>query len=338
MRQFWMSLTLAVVVLVGLWALLHRDQIENVSDAVDLAKQQLSEIVPKNGFKSASSSRILPNNGSVRIATFNIHKLDRQKMANRRTAELLAKTIREFDLIALQGLESGNELMLRQLMELVNSEGNRFDFVISPTSPTDRSFIYAFVVNTETIHLDGAHRYLLQDPDNLMTHPPFIGWFRTVTPDPDRSFTFSLVNVCLDRQRNPGEIQRIGEIFRVVRNDGRGEDDVIVVGDFDANNADLDFLDGEFGLISTIQNTPTTTHGDQQRDNILVETRATSEFTGRVGVFDLMNVFNLKSAEAIAISEQMPSWAEFSKFEGDAPRFGLPQKTANSTSNVLPIK
>ena len=325
MRQLWMSLILAVVILVGLWALINRDQIANVQDAVELAQQQIGDMVPESDFFSASAQKSLAD-PNIRIATFHIHRLNRQKLADRRAAELLAKTIREFDLIAIQGLETGDEIQLRQLLDLVNSTGKRFDFVISPVSPGDQRFTYAFVMNVDVVHLDGAHRYLVQDPDQLLTHPPFVGWFRTVTANPNQSFTFSLVNVCLNRQ-NPGELDRISEVFRAVRNDGRGEDDIIVVGNFDANDQELESIRAEVGLLSTIQST-TTTRGDRQLDNILLDTQATSEFTGRVGVFDFMNEFNLKQSDALTLSDQMPCWAEFSKVEGQVGGLGLPQKSA----------
>ena len=326
MRQFWMSLILALLVLAGLWALLNRKEINNISDAVDLARKHVTDFSSQSPFLSASSEKTLTGSGTIRVATFNIHRLGREKFENRRTAELLARTFREFDVIALQGLETGDELQLRRLIDLVNSEGGHYDFVVSPISPGDRLSIYAFVMNLETVQLDGGHRYMMQDPDNLLTHPPFIGWFRTVTSNPVNSFTFNLVNVCFDEKKT-GELERIQDIFRAVRNDGRGEDDIIVAGDFHTSHKGLDALRQEIGLLPAIQGQTTAIRANTERDNILIDMRATTEFSGRSGVFDFMNVFNLKTRDAVAISEQMPCWAEFSRVEGTA---GYPMKSART--------
>jgi hypothetical protein len=43
---------------------------------------------------------------------------------------------------------------------------------------------------------------------------------------------------------------------------------------------------------------------------------ATSEFTGRAGVFDIVREFNLTLDEALEVSDHLPVWAEFSVYEG----------------------
>ena len=56
---------------------------------------------------------------------------------------------------------------------------------------------------------------------------------------------------------------------------------------------------------------------------------ATTEYTGRWGVFDMIREFNLTMDEALEVSDHMPIWAEFSIYEGGqggrvatASRFG----------------
>ena len=51
-------------------------------------------------------------------------------------------------------------------------------------------------------------------------------------------------------------------------------------------------------------------------DNIVIDRRATVEFTGRTEVIDLMRRFNLTMAEAMEVSEHLPICAEFSVYEG----------------------
>ncbi len=61
---------------------------------------------------------------------------------------------------------------------------------------------------------------------------------------------------------------------------------------------------------------PTTVRGTQLLDNILLDRRATCEFTGRVEVVDMMREFELTMPEAREVSEHLPVWAEFSAYEG----------------------
>jgi hypothetical protein len=51
-------------------------------------------------------------------------------------------------------------------------------------------------------------------------------------------------------------------------------------------------------------------------DNMLFLEHATSEFTGRGGVFDFMREYNLSQKQAEDVSDHLPLWAEFSVYEG----------------------
>ena len=51
-------------------------------------------------------------------------------------------------------------------------------------------------------------------------------------------------------------------------------------------------------------------------DSIIFDGRATTEFTGRWGVVDLMQEFRLRRQAALEVSDHCPVWAEFSVYEG----------------------
>ncbi|HEY5316225.1 MAG TPA: hypothetical protein VIK18_27095, partial [Pirellulales bacterium] len=51
-------------------------------------------------------------------------------------------------------------------------------------------------------------------------------------------------------------------------------------------------------------------------ENILFDRRATVEFSGHAGIFDLMRQFNLNMTEALEIGEQLPAYADFYTGEG----------------------
>ena len=113
--------------------------------------------------------------------------------------------------------------------------------------------------------------------------------------------------------------------YRAVRDDGRGEDDVILLGDFDADDQQLTALTEALHVTPALRRTPTNTLGDRQSDNILYS-RAAAEFTGRAGVLDLIRQYNLTVEEALVISDHMPIWAEFIAAEATAD--GLARRPA----------
>ncbi len=138
-----------------------------------------------------------------------------------------------------------------------------------------------------------------------------MGWFRAKGVASAQAFTFTVMAI----DAGPGEMDAIAAAFRAVRDDGRGEDDVIVMGDFGCDDRHLGRLADVPHMTAAISNVPTNTQGDRQLDNI-VFSQAATEFIGRAGVLDLIRQYNLTVEEALSISDHMPVWAEFSSYEG----------------------
>ena len=62
---------------------------------------------------------------------------------------------------------------------------------------------------------------------------------------------------------------------------------------------------------------------------MLFDRDLTSEFTGRAGVLDVMDLFKINMEEALQLSDHMPIWAEFTVTE-------QPSSGNVSTANQLP--
>jgi len=144
-----------------------------------------------------------------------------------------------------------------------------------------------------------------------------VAWFRARGVPNDQAFTFSLANVQLDSKRPDRELRYLSELFRAVRDDGRGEDDVIIAGDFNSGDRGLAPIGEKSGLTWVISGMPTNTDRTAQFDNIVFNPAATVEFTQQGGVFDFMKHYNLRLANAQRISTHLPVWAEFNLREGD---------------------
>ena len=191
----------------------------------------------------------------------------------------------------------------------------------------------AIVFNRQTLELDQAQWYTVNDPDDLMTREPLVAWFRTRGVKSEEAFTFTLVNVKIDSKRSGRELVYLGELFRAIRNDGRGEDDILMAGDFHAGDQQLQPMRKRAGLTWVVSNRPTGTRNKGQFDNLIFNETATVEFTGRGGVFDFMRHYNMRLDDALEISEHLPVWAEFSIYENGTPPVGdtgTPGRVANS--------
>ncbi len=252
---------------------------------------------------------------TIRVASFNIQIFGPTKASKPKVMHSLARIIRQFDLVAIQEIRTIDRDLLYQLLDQVNADGQKYDIVAGPRlGRTDSKEQFAYIFDTRRIELDRYQLYTVQDPEDLIHREPLVGWFRVRGPDPKRAFTFSLINVHTDPDEAKQEVAALHSLFDEVRNDGRGEDDVIMLGDFNADNATIISL-GSSSVTASV-NKMTNTRGTKQYDNILFDERATEEFAGRAGVFDFLREFNLTIDEALEISDHLPVWAEFSMQEG----------------------
>jgi endonuclease/exonuclease/phosphatase family metal-dependent hydrolase len=172
-----------------------------------------------------------------------------------------------------------------------------------------------------SIEVDRYQLYTVNDPDDVLHREPLVGWFRArVAPDRQpQAFTFSLANVHTDPDEVDQELDALDDVFFAVQSDGRNEDDTIMLGDFNVNERNLRQLGQIAGISWVIANTPTNTKQNAQYDNILFQRTATTEFTGRGGVIDLVREYNITQKQAEDVSDHFPVWAEFSVYEGGQP-------------------
>ena len=220
-------------------------------------------------------------------------------------------------LSALQQVDAKTSDVLPRFVDLVNATGRHYDFVSGPKlGRGDHAEQYAIVFDTASIEVDRSVLYTVQDPDDLLLREPLVAWFRVRGPPANQAFTFTLVDVRTDAAATGSELDALAGVYHAVRDDGRDEDDVILLGDLNADDRHLGRLGEVSQLVPVISAFPTNTRGDRQQDNILFSKAATIEFTGRAGVFDLIRQFNLTTEDALGISDHMPVWAEFSIYEG----------------------
>lgn len=343
--RFVKTVVLAVVIVGGLWILLNRDQIERPGDLIGLIGKQVSgqassqEALPKpqpviqsNPIKQISHPNRSPSYVAnvIRVASF---KLNPRGVRSELELDRVADICRRYDAIAIQQVPIDEPGWLNRLIQRMNSiEINGSPIAGQPATSNEPNYQFvsdlgrtgdsrtfsAIIFNRSTLEMDQSQWYTVNDPDNVLSREPIVGWFRTRGPNLNEAFTFTLVNLELDNARPEMELRRIGDLFRAIRDDGRGEDDVILMGDFGTGDRGLGPVAKRMGLKWVVTNKSTTTRHGRQNMNIIFSSIATTEHTGRGDVFDFMRHYNLRLADAVSVSEHLPVWAEFSIFEGDA--------------------
>ncbi len=287
----------------------------------------------------------------VRVASFKLNP-SVSTVQGDATLNLLADICRRYDAIALQKLDSQDEGWLAKLTQRMNQMGatgtgssaegmpsnqpSNFFFVSDRNHNQGRPTQSAIIYNRRTLELDQSKWYSVNDPDNLLGRKPIVAWFRARGPRPEQSLTFTLVNVEMNNALPAEELIHLNQLFRAIRNDGRGEDDVLIVGDFNAGNTGLQAIQKMNALTWVVSKVPNMQNQPTEFDNLVFNETATVEFTGRGGVFDFMRYYNLGLDDSMRISAHMPVWAEFSIFEGMSAKIPMVQGTLGRVADSKP--
>ncbi len=342
MNKFRTTILLAVIVVGGSWILINHDRIEQAGGIVAFFKQKL----PVNGsgqayspqagnqnsvFRQASDSRpVLSSDRNLQASARSTLSSDRIRIVSFKLAGskrhpnptlatgVIADICRRHDLIAFQEVDGHRPGWLDELTAEIARQSNGqsvYKHASDHVRVARNEPQYAFLYNTATLALELGHTYTVADPDNVLIREPLVGWFRTRKARSNEAFTFTVANIQLDRKYPGNEIAYLGDLYDAIRRDGRGEDDVIFVGDFKSGNRALKAAQQRYGMTWVVSDQATNTMNDAQYDNLVFNQMATLEFTGNGGVIDFLKVYNLGFQDAMAISEHMPVWAEFSAVE-----------------------
>ena len=252
----------------------------------------------------------------LRIASFNIQVLGQSKMSKPDVVNALAVIIRRFDLVAIQEVRSKESDVLPRLTQAVNAGQRNYSFLIGPRlGRTVSKEQYAFIFDTERIEYDPGSIGTISDPDDLLHRPPFVARFRAKTREPNRAFSFWMVNTHTDPDEVPQEINALADVFRVMQQNRMDEDDVILLGDLNADPNQFGALRSIPAMKWSVEGVPTNTRRTKTYDNLLFSGVYTTEFTGAWGVFDMEKELGLSLSDALQISDHLPVWSEFSQWE-----------------------
>lgn len=262
--------------------------------------------------------QMLPNRpDTIRIGSFHLYHFG-SGAADPSVVRVIAQVVRRFDIVALQGITPGGRAAV---IELAKQAGGYDVLLGSQAVVQHQDEQFAYLYNRETIVADrGDGLYTLGDENNLLLREPLIGWFRARQAPEDQAFTFSLVNINTSERNSLQELNVLDNAMFAIQNDGRLEDDVILLGNFRAPHDQLGQLGRVVGIVKALSDPSQDPQARARGQNIVFRSLATDEYAARAGVFDYRQLLNLDSETASLISDYLPVWAEFSIYETGQPR------------------
>ena len=256
---------------------------------------------------------------TILISSFNIQAFGKKKLEDPWVIEKIVAIIRQFDVVAIQEVRAENQTTIPRLIELINANGARYDYLLGPRlGRTVSKEQYAFIYDTASVVSSPDAIYTIEDNADLLHREPLVARFVTRVPPNVRPFSFSLVNIHTDPDDIKTELPVMHTVLKGIREfeyHSAHEDDVILMGDFNAGPKQFGMLGQIPGIYWIVDSEPTNTIRKSIYDNLIFDRGLTNEYTGRSGVLDICDMLAIKLDDALRISDHLPVWAEFSSQE-----------------------
>ena len=261
-------------------------------------------------------------NLSLRIATFNIQVFGESKRSKTEVMDVLAKTARNFDIIAVQEFRDDTETTLPIYLGRINSlPGPAYAATSSPRlGRTSSKENYAFIYNTATVRLVSGSNYTFADPPegtatDLFQREPFIARFESAG---NAAFDFALITIHTEPDGTPQELSYLPLALESARSLYGDEADFIMLGDM---NADCSYLSAAEAASLALRNSSflwvvpddadtTVKSTDCAYDRIILAGTAKEHYGGMWGIFRFDEEYSLNQSEAEDVSDHYPVWVE----------------------------
>ena len=174
---------------------------------------------------------------TITIATFNIQIFGVTKRQKKDVMDVLIKTVRHFDIIAVQEFRDKTQKTLPYFVKKINDmDGDKYEYIgskrLGRTSSKER---YAFIYNTKTVKFNDF-LYVYNDTDDVFEREPFVAYFSS------GDFDYVLINIHTKPDYAKSEINALDDVVKDAEAKLPNEKDFIVLGDF---NADCTYFNDE---------------------------------------------------------------------------------------------
>ena len=256
----------------------------------------------------------------LRVGSFNIQVFGESKARKPAVMAVLADILARFDVLAVQEIRSKDQSHFAALVDQVNQvapKGSQYRFVVGPRlGRTVSKEQYAFVWDASRVSIYPESVYTMPDDKYDDFHrEPLVATFQTRTPTGRTPFRFTLINMHTDPDEEHFEIDRLDDVLVAIQRYDTVEDDLILLGDFNADENNLGELSRMRNIVPLLRGVPTNVRRTQTYDNLIVHRLKTNEWTGQSGVLDFQREYGLTDREALEVSDHFPVWADFEPIE-----------------------
>lgn len=281
-------------------------------------------INPDGSFEPLVSSPTFLNDNEkeIKIASFNIQVFGKSKRQKKEVMDILVKTVRNFDIVAIQEFRDVTESTIPYFLDAINSvNGDKYSYIASPRlGRSNQKENYAFYYNTRKIRYKNK-QYVYIDQEDVFEREPHIASFQA------GNFNFTLVNIHTKPTDARREIQELEEVFEdtVINLKARGEvepeeiDDIIILGDYNADGSYFSesittgFRAKKYKWAIPDSADTTVASSSKTYDRIVFRDSWTSEeHTGKWGVFNFTEIYDLTMDFTKKVSDHYPVYATFS--------------------------
>jgi len=135
-------------------------------------------------------SRYQSSYETLRVGAFNIQIFGTTKASKPEVMDVLADIIRTYDVIAIQEIRDASQTALPALVDLANTDGSQYDYVVSERlGRTTSKEQYAYIYNTQTIEVTSTPQTYPEPSGTDSFHrEPYIASFRAVNGNFDATF------------------------------------------------------------------------------------------------------------------------------------------------------
>jgi len=258
------------------------------------------------------------SDNTLSICTFNIQNFGKTKLKDPERIAILAGIIRKYDVVAIQEISDKPGTVPGGFLEIIN-DNNRlaYQYVCSERTgrqPDDKSYQeqYAYYYDSCKIQLLGQPAIFPDDANDDFVREPYAARFGTREGD----FTFVLITIHTSPKEALHEIDKLHDVVLWAKQHYPGEEEVIVLGDFNASCTyaspeELDQMDirgpGYTWIIPDTAKTNLAASKDCAYDRFVVTPTVVPYYSGTWQV-DM-------SFDSKRISDHYPVWVEFEMSE-----------------------
>lgn len=256
------------------------------------------------------------NRQEIRMGTVCLNRMNLMKFSDPVIQETLVRTAREFDLLAVQGFYDSDLQVIEQWINALNADGGTYSYLTAypPAYKQDRNYqapYVAFIYNRRAVDADRS-TLLILECGTRMTCAPIAALFTARSTDKYPAFTFIAMNVWIDPARAASELSVLTQTFSMLQEYIRGEDDIVILGDFGININYSSEIARNPKLSWTLTKPILNFYNQSVNSNILFYDGSCTEFQNKSGSFAVEKLTGLSAAQLRSFMPNPPVWSAFS--------------------------